>query len=80
MVMIEAMACGTPVIAFNRGSVPEVVEDGINGFIVSNESEMTNKVTDIKTIDRKNCRQSAEVRFDIKVIAENYLTLFDEQQ
>ncbi|MCC8425736.1 glycosyltransferase [Mucilaginibacter sp. UR6-11] len=78
MVMIEAMACGTPVIAFKRGSVPEVVQEGINGFIVNNQAEMTEKLAAVNTIDRKACRQTAADRFDIKVIAQNYLTLFNE--
>jgi glycosyltransferase involved in cell wall biosynthesis len=77
MVMIEAMACGTPVIAFKRGSVPEVVADGLNGFIVINESEMVEKVAIVNTIDRKKCRQSAKERFDIKVIARQYLNIFN---
>jgi glycosyltransferase involved in cell wall biosynthesis len=76
MVMIEAMACGTPVIAFKRGSVPEVVEDGVTGFIVSNESEMDEKIAAVNTIDRKKCRQRAKDRFDIKVIASQYLNIF----
>jgi glycosyltransferase involved in cell wall biosynthesis len=77
MVMIEAMACGTPVIAFNRGSVPEVVTDGVNGFIVNNQAEMIEKLSIINTIDRKKCRLRAESRFDVKVIAQNYLNLFN---
>jgi glycosyltransferase involved in cell wall biosynthesis len=77
MVMIEAMACGTPVIAFKRGSVPEVVEEGINGFIMTTETEMIEKVAVIHTIDRKICRESADMRFDIKVIADEYLNLFN---
>jgi glycosyltransferase involved in cell wall biosynthesis len=77
MVMIEAMACGTPVIAFKRGSVPEVVQDEINGFIVSNQAEMIAKLSSINTIDRKLCRENAEKRFDIKIIAQHYLNLFN---
>ena len=77
MVMIEAMACGTPVIAFKRGSVPEVVQDGINGFIVNNQAEMLAKLSSINIIDRKLCRESAEQRFDIKIIAQHYLNLFN---
>jgi glycosyltransferase involved in cell wall biosynthesis len=77
MVMIEAMACGTPVIAFNRGSVPEVVEEGVNGFIVTTEIEMLDKVATISNVNRKKCRQSAKIRFDIKVIASQYLNVFN---
>ena len=78
MVMIEAMACGTPVIAFKRGSVPEVVNDGVSGFIVNDETEMINALTRITTIDRAKCRAIAEHRFDVNVIAKTYLGLLDE--
>ncbi|HRO41273.1 MAG TPA: glycosyltransferase family 4 protein [Flavipsychrobacter sp.] len=75
MVMAEAMACGTPVIAFRRGSVDEVVEEGITGFKVKTMQEMIEAVKKIQMIDRQYCRQSAEERFDVKVIAKRYLTL-----
>jgi glycosyltransferase involved in cell wall biosynthesis len=77
MVMVEAMACGTPVIAFNRGSVPEVVENGITGFIAENEEGMINKLTQLDEIDRKKCRQTAELKFSLKKIANKYLSLFN---
>jgi glycosyltransferase involved in cell wall biosynthesis len=77
MVMIEAMACGTPVIAFNRGSVPEVVENAVTGFIVDDTAKMEQKVAEISTINRSRCRQRAEERFDVKVIARQYLNLFN---
>lgn len=77
MVMIEAMACGTPVIAFKRGAVPEVVDEGISGFIVNDEEGMLGSVIKIPLIDRTKCRQVAEQRFDVKVIAEKYLSLFN---
>jgi len=76
MVMTEAMACGTPVIAFERGSVPEVVEEGITGFVVKNANEMEKKIGDLDEIDRKLCRAAASQRFDVKVIARHYLDLF----
>ncbi|AMR31816.1 hypothetical protein A0256_10485 [Mucilaginibacter sp. PAMC 26640] len=75
MVMIEAMACGTPVIAFRRGSVPEVVTEGVNGFVVNTEAEMLTKLPSLKKIDRNLCRQSARERFDNKIIALKYLSL-----
>jgi glycosyltransferase involved in cell wall biosynthesis len=78
LVMIEAMACGTPVIAINKGSVSEVVQEGITGFIVNNEAGMIKKVADIDMIDRKLCREKAESKFDVRVIAKNYLELFNE--
>ncbi len=78
MVMIEAMACGTPVIAFNRGSVPEVVTHGITGLIVTNEAEMVNASAQIPQLDRTQCRRLAEKRFDVKIIAKQYLNLFND--
>ncbi|GGH15252.1 glycosyltransferase [Mucilaginibacter phyllosphaerae] len=77
MVMIEAMACGTPVIAFKRGSVPEVVQEGINGFVVKDASAMAAKLAVISAIDRKQCRESAKQRFDVDIIAKQYLSLFN---
>lgn len=77
IVMIEAMACGTPVIGFNRGSVPEVVEHGLTGFRVENEMEMVLALDKIKEIDRASCRDRARARFDVSVIAGCYLNLFE---
>ena len=77
MVMIEAMACGTPVIAFSKGSVSEVIDDS-TGFIVNNVNEMAAAVGLINNIDRKNCRTKAESRFNTATIAKNYLNLFNQ--
>jgi glycosyltransferase involved in cell wall biosynthesis len=77
MVMIEAMACGTPVIAFNKGSVSEIV-DNETGIIVSDVNEMADAVGLIESIDRKKCRKKAESRFNTPTIAKRYLTLFDK--
>lgn len=76
MVMVEAMACGTPVIAFNKGSVPEVVDEGITGYKVKNVEEMIAVLPKINDIDRRRCRQQAADRFDVNVIATHYLNLF----
>ena len=76
MVMVEAMACGTPVIAFKTGSVDEVVDDGITGFKVKNSGEMIEKVNSL-SISRTECRLKAMQRFDSPVIAKNYLSLFE---
>jgi len=78
MVMVEAMACGTPVIAFKRGSVPEVVEENITGLIVNNEAEMITALNKVTAIDRTQCRERARARFNIDVIAKNYLELFNK--
>ena len=77
IVMAEALACGTPVIASRRGAVPEVVEDGINGFICNSQEEMIDAVYRIKDIDRKSCRDIAEERFSAEVIVAKYLQLYE---
>jgi glycosyltransferase involved in cell wall biosynthesis len=77
MVMVEAMACGTPVIAFGRGSVPEVVENSVTGFIVQTIEEMTSSISRLGTINRKICREAALARFGADEIAKQYLSLFD---
>ena len=75
MVMTEAMACGTPVIGFKRGSVPEVIEENVTGFIVNNKAEMLATIPKIAGIDRANCRIAALARFDVTVITKDYLAL-----
>jgi glycosyltransferase involved in cell wall biosynthesis len=75
MVMIEAMACGTPVIAFRRGSVPEVVTNE-TGVIVDTFDEMINAVDNLSNFNRLACREAAYKRFDINRIAQDYLSLF----
>lgn len=76
IVMAESLACGTPVIAFRRGSVPEVIDHGKNGYICENTEEMINLVKEIKKIDRSVCRSSAELNFSKKVITEKYENLY----
>jgi glycosyltransferase involved in cell wall biosynthesis len=76
LVMIEAMACGTPVIAFNCGSVPEVLEDGLTGFIVENEEEAIRAVAKIGSLDRGRIRAEFDRRFTAHHMARNYLELY----
>jgi len=76
IVMIEAMSCGVPVIAFNIGPVPEVISPGKTGFIVENTEEMIKVVDKIGTIDRNMVRKDCVNRFSAEVIAEKYLKLF----
>lgn len=78
MVMVEAMACGTPVVAFNKGSVNEVVDEGITGFKVNTDGEMADAIQNkLFSVDRKKCRFVAEQRFNVPVIARQYLSLFE---
>ncbi len=72
LVMIEAMACGTPVIAHRAGSVPEVVEHGVTGFIVETESEAVQAVKEIDRIDRRRVRVRFEERFTADRMAAAY--------
>jgi glycosyltransferase involved in cell wall biosynthesis len=78
LVMIEAMACGTPVIAFNSGSVPEIIEDGLTGFIVENEAAAVAAVERAARLPRGPIRQRFEQRFTVRRMAEDYLRLYDE--
>jgi glycosyltransferase involved in cell wall biosynthesis len=73
LVMIEAMACGTPVIAFRSGSVPEVVDHGITGFVVSDEEEAIQAIKRIGELDRRRIRAQFERRFTSQRMAEEYL-------
>jgi len=79
LVMIEAMACGTPVIAFRHGSVPEVMIDGVTGFIVTNLEEALEAVDQIETIDRRACRRHFENHFTDQHMAEGYLQIYEAQ-
>ena len=76
LVMIEAMACGTPVIAWNRGSVPEIIEDGITGFIVSSEAEAVAALARVGDLDRARVRKRFEARFTSERMAADYLSIY----
>jgi glycosyltransferase involved in cell wall biosynthesis len=78
LVMIEAMACGTPVIAFNCGSVPEVMDDGVTGFVVDNINDAVAAVGKIHTLDRARVRATFDRRFTARRMAEDYLDLYEE--
>lgn len=72
LTMVEAMACGTPVIAFRRGSVPEIIENGKTGFIVNSVEEMIEAVSRLDTIKRKDCREHVEKNFATERMVERY--------
>lgn len=78
IVMAEAMACGTPVIAFNRGSVPEVVNHGLNGFRCNTVAEMVELVGKVNLLSREAVRKDFEERFSAEVIINQYLNLYKQ--
>lgn len=77
LVMIEAMACGTPVIAWARGSVPEIVEDGVTGFVVETEEEAVAAIAKLPSLDRRIVRQRFEARFTAERMARDYIALYE---
>ena len=74
--VIEAMACGTPVIAFNRGSMPELIDHGVTGFLVNTVDEAVAAIARIGEIDRAACRRMVEARFSVERMADRYLELY----
>jgi glycosyltransferase involved in cell wall biosynthesis len=78
LVMIEAMLAGTPVIAFPRGAAPEVIDDGVTGYLVRKVDEMAARLRDIDALDRGRCRQRAIERFSAQRMASRYLELYED--
>jgi glycosyltransferase involved in cell wall biosynthesis len=76
LVMIEAMACGTPVIAWDKGSVPEVMEDGVNGFVVKDMDQAVRAIEQVSSLNREQCRAVFEERFTVARMAEDYLRVY----
>jgi glycosyltransferase involved in cell wall biosynthesis len=76
LVLIEAMACGTPVIAFNRGSVPEIVEDGLTGFVVEGKEDAVAAANRLSRLSRGTIRQRFEERFTARRMAREYLNVY----
>ena len=76
LVMIEAMACGTPVVAFDRGSVPEIVEDGRTGFVVEDEAEAVAAISRLDQLSRAGVRAGFEARFTARRMALDYLAVY----
>jgi glycosyltransferase involved in cell wall biosynthesis len=77
LVMIEAMACGTPVIAYPCGSVPEIIDDGVTGFLVNTPDEAARAVERLDALDRRRCRMTFEKRFTASRMAGDYQNLYD---
>ena len=78
LVLIEALACGTPVLAYRRGSIPEIIEDGTTGFVCERLDEMTAAVQRIPEIDRRRCRWAFEQRFSVERMALDYLRVYEQ--
>jgi glycosyltransferase involved in cell wall biosynthesis len=76
LVHIEALACGTPVLAYLHGSCPELISDGVTGFLCRNLAEMAIAATRIGQIDRRRCRRSFEERFTVERMAKEYLEVY----
>jgi glycosyltransferase involved in cell wall biosynthesis len=77
LVMIESMACGTPVVAFRAGSVGEIMKDGVSGFVVNSIEEAVAATRRIPTIDRALCRHYFETRFSVETMADAYLDVYN---
>jgi glycosyltransferase involved in cell wall biosynthesis len=77
LVMIEALACGTPVVAFRGGSVAEIIDDGVTGFVVDDLEEAIDATVRIDRLDRRSCRRSFEQRFSVSEMATRYVTLYE---
>lgn len=77
LALIEALACGTPVLAYRWGANPEIIEDGVTGYLCDNYSEMVAAVKEISAIDRSRCRQAFEEYFTAERMAQDYLELYE---
>ncbi len=77
IVLIEALACGTPVFAYRRGSIPEIIEDGVTGFICETLTEMVAKVERLAEIQRRRCRDSFESRFTAARMVQDYTRIYE---
>jgi len=76
--VVEAMACGTPVIAFVRGSMPEIIQSGTDGFLVATVDEAAQAVQRLDSIDRHHCRQTVQQRFTREIMVNNYIRVYEK--
>jgi glycosyltransferase involved in cell wall biosynthesis len=77
LVMIEAMACGTPTVAFRRGAVPEIIDDGVSGFVCGGVDDAAAALSHIGGVSRKRCRQAFEERFTVARMIKDYVDLYE---
>jgi glycosyltransferase involved in cell wall biosynthesis len=77
IVLIEALACGTPVFAYRRGSIPEIIENGVTGFICDSLEEMVSRIDCLPLIERRQCRESFENRFTVQRMVNDYYALYE---
>jgi glycosyltransferase involved in cell wall biosynthesis len=76
LVMIESLACGTPVVATSRGATPEVIENGVTGFLADTNEQAAQALAAIPALDRRRCRREFEKRFSSETMAEGYLEVY----
>ena len=79
MVIVKSMACGTPVISYNRGAAAELIKHGKNGFLVKNRKEMVKAIARIDTIKRKDCRKYVEEKFSPKAAAKKHIEMYQRE-
>jgi len=77
LVMVEALAAGTPVLAFPNGAAPEIIEDGVTGYLCSDEQEMTARISGAFTLDRAACREAVLSRFSTARVVEDHLAMYE---
>jgi glycosyltransferase involved in cell wall biosynthesis len=77
LVLIEAMACGTPVLAYRQGSIPEVIDHGVTGYICDNIGEMAQAVAGVSLLDRTRCREIFERRFTVERMVKDYVAIYE---
>lgn len=76
--VVESLACGTPVIAYRRGAMPEIIEDGVTGFLVDDLEQALDAIRRLPEIDRRACRESAASRFSVDRMADQYIEVYEE--